>query len=67
MSNENKTYWIVRINDNDVANVSVASKEEVELIEEEAEPWQISPTQENTRDDMVEKVEEHGYEFDPWS
>lgn len=67
MSDENKTYWIVRINGTEVANISVASKEEVEIIKEEIESWQIASTQQSTRDEMVDKIEEKGYEFDPWS
>jgi len=67
MSDKNKTYWIIEINKDDVANVSVASKEEVDILKQESEPWQIAPTQESTRDEMVERAEERGYEFDPWS
>lgn len=67
MSDENKTYWIIEISEEDVANVSVASKAEVDVLKEEVEPWQIASTQESTRDEMVDRAEERGYEFDPWS
>lgn len=61
-------YWIISIN-NEKANVSIASKEEVEAVKknEDKEDWMIEPVSDYTREEMIEKAEEKGFEFDPWS
>jgi len=61
-------YWIISIKD-EKSNISIASKEEVEAVKEakDKKDWMIEPVKDYTRDEMIERAEEKGYEFDPWS
>lgn len=66
MSEQN--FWLIEIYDDDTANVSITSKEEIEALENmgEVEEWQYESCDDASEDDMIERAEEHGYEHDPW-
>ena len=68
MVQENDTYWIVELT-GDKANLSVCSAEEAEAMQEmdSFDDWMIGHTQKVTKEDMEDRIEEHGYEFDPWA
>ncbi|MDY6777289.1 MAG: hypothetical protein SVU32_01375 [Candidatus Nanohaloarchaea archaeon] len=68
MENENDTYWIVEAS-GDTANLSVCSREEAEAMKEmdDFEDWMVAPTQQATKQEMEERIEDHGMEFDPWA
>lgn len=68
MPPENDTYWIVELT-GDKANLSVCSKEEAEAMQEmdSFEDWMIGHTQKVTKEDMEDRIDDHGYEFDPWA
>ena len=61
-------FWLIEIYDDDTANVSITSKEEVEALKkmEEIEEWQFQSCSEASEDEMIELAEEHGFEHDPW-
>jgi cellobiose-specific phosphotransferase system component IIB len=65
---ENNTYWIVE-KSGEKANLSVCSEAEAEAMQsmDDFEDWMIAPTQQFSKDDMEERIEEHGMEFDPWA
>lgn len=61
-------YWLIEIYDDETANVSITSKEEVKALKnmDEIEEWMIEPCSEASEDDMIERAEDHGFEHDPW-
>lgn len=61
-------YWLIEIYDDDTANVSVTSKEEIDALEkmDEIEEWMWASCDEVSEDEMIERAEEKGYEHDPW-
>lgn len=65
---EQDNYWLIEIYDDDTANVSITSKEEVEALKkmDEIEDWMVEPCSEASEDDMIERAEDKGYEHDPW-
>ncbi|MCJ7450370.1 MAG: hypothetical protein MUP58_01375 [Candidatus Nanohaloarchaeota archaeon QJJ-9] len=67
MSDRNDTYWIVEIIDGK-ASLSVASEEEAEAHKEieDIEDWMIESTRKATKKEMVDRIEDHDLEFDPW-
>jgi hypothetical protein len=65
---EEDNYWIIEIYNDETANVSITSKEEVEALKKmgELEGWQVEPCDNASEDDMIERAEDHGLEHDPW-
>lgn len=61
-------YWLIEIYEDETANVSITSKEEVEALKnmDEIEDWMVEPCSEASEDDMIERAEDHGFEHDPW-
>jgi hypothetical protein len=61
-------FWLIEIYNNDTANISITSEEEVEALKKmgEIEEWMVEPTDEASEDDMIERAEEKGFEHDPW-
>lgn len=63
-----ENHWIIEIYNDETANVSITSEEEVEALKNigEIEDWMVEPCSEATEDEMIERAEEHGFEHDPW-
>jgi len=63
-----KNFWMIEIYSDETANVSVTSKEEIDVLREsgDLEEWQWESTSEASEEDMIERAEEKGYEHDPW-
>lgn len=61
-------FWLIEIYDDNTANVSITSKEEVEALQDmgEVEDWQFERCSEASEDDMIARAEEQGLEHDPW-
>ncbi len=68
MAQQEETFWVVE-KVGDKANISVCSKEEADVLKDNGniEEWMVASTQQKTKDDMEELIEEHGLEFDPWA
>ncbi|MFB6204661.1 MAG: hypothetical protein ABEJ75_03370 [Candidatus Nanohaloarchaea archaeon] len=65
---EEDNYWIIEIYNDETANVSITSEEEVDALKNmgEIEDWMVEPTSEATEEEMIERAEDRGYEHDPW-
>ncbi|MFB6208432.1 MAG: hypothetical protein ABEJ69_03715 [Candidatus Nanohaloarchaea archaeon] len=65
---EEDNYWIIEIYNDETANVSITSKEEVDALKKmgEIEDWMVEPTSRATEEEMIERAEDKGYEHDPW-
>lgn len=61
-------HWLIELYDDDTANVSVTSEEEVGALKDmgELEEWMHAPCDEVDEEEMIERAEEKGYEHDPW-
>lgn len=66
--NENDTFWIVE-KTGDSANLSVCSRAEAEALQDmdDFEDWMVAHTSQASKDDMEERIEDHGLSFDPWA
>ncbi len=62
-----KNYWIVE-KVGDKANLSVCSEEEAKYLmkSEDCEDWMVAPATEQSKEDMEQRIDDHGLEFDPW-
>jgi hypothetical protein len=70
MEDRNNTYWIVEKIGDDKANLSVCSEEEANAMKKVAddfEDWMIASTQNVSKEEMEDRIEDHGREFDPWA
>ncbi len=65
---EEDNFWLVEIYNDETANVSITSQEEVEALKKmgEIEDWMFAPCSEVSEEEMIERGEENGYEHDPW-
>jgi len=61
-------FWLIEIYEDDTANVSVTSKEEIDALKkmEDLREWMFASCDEFSEEEMIERAEEHGYEHDPW-
>ena len=63
-----QNYWLIEIYNDETANVSVTSKEEIEALKDmdEIEEWQYASAEDKDEEEMIERAEEKGFEHDPW-
>ncbi|MDY6789385.1 MAG: hypothetical protein SVV03_05500 [Candidatus Nanohaloarchaea archaeon] len=62
------TYWIIE-KTGEKANISVCSEAEIEARKEDDdfEDWMFESTRKASKDEMEDRIEEHGLDYDPWA
>ncbi len=61
-------FWLIEIYNDETANVSVTSEEEINVLEsmDEIEDWMYESVDKASEEEMIERAEEKGFEHDPW-